>query len=106
MRIGKSFLDPRLHRTCDLGSNGRRCLVIEIDHAAVRFARAAMRHHSETNCSVSRSVVEGPKLTLITERTIPLGKPMAASTWLCFIDPDEQALPADTEMPARSSCTS
>ena len=31
---------------------------------------------------------------------------MAASTRLGFMLPDEQALPADTEMPARSNCTS
>ena len=31
---------------------------------------------------------------------------MAASTRLAFMLPDEQALPADTEMPARSSWTS
>ena len=34
------------------------------------------------------------------------GTPIAASTRLGFMLPDEQALPADTEMPARSSCTS
>jgi hypothetical protein len=55
---------------------------------------------------MSASVVLAPKLTLMVEAATSGAIPMAASTWLGFIDPDEQALPALTEMPARSSWTS
>jgi hypothetical protein len=42
----------------------------------------------------------------MTDAAISLGTPIAASTLLGFMLPDEQALPAETEIPARSSCTS
>src|SRR4029453_6802530 len=38
MRVGELFLDPRLHRFCDLMRNGSRRLVVEVDHAAFALA--------------------------------------------------------------------
>ena len=55
---------------------------------------------------MSRSLVSGPKLTRMVEPASSAETPIAASTWLGFMLPDEQALPADTEIQARSSCTS
>src|SRR5690348_15858493 len=106
MRVGELLLDPRLHRLAHVGRNGRRRLLVEVDHAARAFARLAIFRHSEKKRSTSCSLVVGPKLTRITEPATSAGTPIAASTRLGFMLPDEQALPAETEMPARSSWTS
>jgi hypothetical protein len=58
------------------------------------------------NRSISASLVDGPKLTRMTVLATSGLKPMAPRTRLGLMLPDEQALPADTEMPARSSWTS
>ena len=55
---------------------------------------------------MSASVVLAPKLTRIVASASSLATPIAARTWLDFIDPDEQALPALIEIPARSNWTS
>src|SRR6185369_132956 len=106
VRVGKLLLDPRLHRLRDFWRERGCRLVIEVDHAAAALARPAMRRHSAVNRSISASLVLGPKLTRITDAATSSGTPIAASTRLGFMLPDEQALPAETEMPARSSCTS
>src|ERR687895_573352 len=95
MRIGELFLCPRPHRFRDLGRDRRRCLVIEVDHAAIAAARSRIRRHSPTNRCTSASLVSGPKLTRMVEPTIAAGSPIASSTRLDFMLPEEQALPAD-----------
>src|SRR6476646_814056 len=103
MRIGKLLADPRRHRIDDLRCDRGRGLVIEIDHAASDLLRALIRRHSVRKRCTSLSLVEGPKLTRIAEVATSAGTPMAPSTRLVFMLPEEQALPADTEIPARSS---
>src|SRR4029453_18538710 len=104
VRIGEFLLDPWAHRRRHFGRNRRRRLIIEIDHAAL--ARLAMRAHSARKVSTSSSLVSGPKLMQRNALEISGATPIAANTALSFILPDEQALPADTAMPARSNCTS
>ena len=107
VRVGELLLDPRPHRRRDFGRDRRRRLIIEIDHAALGRSRSAMRRHSARKASTSASLVCGPKLMRrIAAGDIVAATPIAASTWLAFILPDEQALPADTAIPARSSWTS
>src|SRR5689334_13868918 len=106
MRICELFRDPGLHGIRNLRRDRRRCLVIEVDHAARAEPRSAIRRHSLTKRSMSDSTVCGPKLTRTTDVAISCAMPMADRTRLAFMLPDEQALPADTEIPARSSCTS
>ena len=53
--------------------------------------------------STSASQVCGPKLTRTTSLATASSHPMACSTWLVLSEPDEQALPAETEMPAISN---
>ena len=65
-----------------------------------------IRRHSSRKRSTSLSEVEGPKLTRMTVDAISSGMRIAVRTRLGFMLPDEQALPAETEMPARSSWTS
>src|SRR5206468_10068650 len=96
MRVGEFLLDPRLHRLGDLGRERSRRLIVEVDHAAAAFARAAIRRHSARKRSTSASLVQGPKLILRKLPAISGGTAIAASTALPFIAPDEQALPADT----------
>ena len=55
---------------------------------------------------MSASLVSGPKLIRRKPFATSCGTPIAASTTLPFIAPDEQALPAETAIPARSNCTS
>src|SRR6476659_4873728 len=105
MRIGELLLDPGLHRFGNFGRNGRTCLIIEVDHAACALPRLAILRHSPTKRAMSASLVDGPKLTRMTDDAISSGTAIAARTRLGFMLPDEQALPADTAMPARSSCT-
>src|SRR5204863_8233013 len=106
VRIGEMLIDPWAHRHADFGRERRRRLISEIDHAARASARPRIRRHSSTKRERSRSLVCGPKLTRTTHSAISGATPMAARTRLCFMLPDEQALPAETEMPARSNWTS
>src|SRR5438309_4112342 len=106
MGIGEFFLDPRPHGLGHFGRWRRRRLVIEVDHAARAAWRAAMLRHSPMKRSTSDSLVSGPKLMGRYPAATSRGTPIAASTALPFIAPDEQALPAETAMPARSNCTS
>src|SRR6476646_6787826 len=106
MGIGELLLDPGPHRFGNFGRNRRTCLVIEVDHAACALPRLAILRHSTRKRSMSASFVDGPKLTRMTEEATPSGTCIEAKTRLGFMLPEEQALPADTEMPARSSCTS
>src|ERR1700754_646097 len=106
MRVGEFLLDPRTHRFGDFRRDRRSGLIVEVDHAASALARPLMRRHSVVNLSTSRSSVVGPKLTRMTEAAVSCGTPIAARTRLGFMLPDEQALPAETEIPARSSWTS
>ena len=58
--------------------------------------------------STSSRTVSGPKLTRITSSARASSQPIAFNTGLVLSVPDEQAAPADTEMPAMSkriSCT-
>src|SRR6185369_678905 len=103
MRVGEPLLNPRLHGRRDFGRQRRRRLIVEIDHAASALARLAMRRHSAIKRSTSWSRVAGPKLTRTTDTARASGTPIAPNTRLAFMLPDEQALPADTEMPARSN---
>jgi hypothetical protein len=64
-----------------------------------------IERHSERKRSISASLVAGPKLTRMAEAAMSGATTIAVSTRLGFMLPDEQALPAETEMPARSSCT-
>src|SRR4051794_414251 len=96
MGIGEAFLDPGLHRLRDIGRDGRRCLVVEVDHAACALARPAILRHSARKRSTSASLVFGPKLTRMKLPATSAGIFMAASVSLAFILPDEQALPAET----------
>ena len=52
---------------------------------------------------MSPGVVPHPRLTRIAEPASPAGTPMAVSTWDGLTLPLEQADPALTAMPARSS---
>src|SRR5690242_2497566 len=106
MRVDELLLDPGPHRFGDFGGYRRTCLIIEVDHAACALPRLAILRHSARKRSTSASLVVGPKLTRMTDAAISSGTPIAASTRLGFMLPEEQALPADTEIPARSSCTS
>src|SRR5205814_4320879 len=106
MRVREPLLDPRLHCLDDFGRERRRRLVIEVDHAALAADRRAIRCHSSRKRSTSASTVCGPKLMRRKPLAISVGTAIAASTALCFIAPDEQALPAETAIPARSNCTS
>ena len=56
MRVGELLLDPGLHRLGDFGRDGRRRLIIEVDHAASRLARLAIRRHSARKRSTSASL--------------------------------------------------
>src|SRR5689334_18409822 len=106
MRIGKFVRYPRRHCLCDLRSDRRGCLIVEVDHAALDEARSRMRCHSAMKRSTSSLLVSGPKLIRTNEDAISAATSIAAITGLAFILPDEQALPAETAMPARSNCTS
>ena len=64
--------------------------------------RARSRATRRRSADISRSRVSRPMLTRITSRGRRLVQPIAASTWLGFRLPDEQALPAETAMPAMS----
>src|SRR3954452_9150255 len=103
MGVREFLLDPGLHRLRRFGRNGSGRLVIEIDHAACALARAAILRHSPRKRSMSSSLVDGPKLTRMTQEAISSGTPIAERARLGFMLPEEQALPAETEMPARSS---
>ena len=52
---------------------------------------------------MSSSVVLQPRLTRIVDDAISTGTPIAAKTWLGPTLPDEQAAPALTITPSRSS---
>jgi hypothetical protein len=109
MGVGEFVVEPRAHRGRRLGSERGGGLIVEVDRAScgslalsqplpgggesVDFGCGGLRaeadaHHFARGASVH---------------------PIAVSTWLTFIVPEEQALPADTAMPARSnwmSCAS
>src|SRR6187397_2119103 len=104
MGIGEFVLDPGLHHFGRVRRDRRRRLVVEIDHAA-RW-RDAIRCHSARNASTSASLVHGPKLILRKLEAMAGSTCITFKTRLSFIAPLEQALPADTAMPARSNCTS
>src|SRR6185369_6098784 len=106
MRVGKPLLDPGLHRVRCFWRNGSGCLIIEVDHAAAAFARFFIFRHSPRKRSTAASRVDGPKLTRIVHEAMSSGTPIAERTRLGFMLPEEQALPAETEIPARSSWTS
>ena len=76
------------------------------DRSCRALSRTAIRRHSARKASTSASVVSGPKLMRRNPPAISGSTPIAASTALSFILPDEQALPAETAMPARSNWTS
>src|SRR5690349_21626181 len=103
MRIGELVLDPGLHCLANLRSDRRGRLIVEVDHAALEEARSRMPRQAATNLSMSLLVLAGPKLTRMTVGAISAGTLIAASTRLGFMLPEEQALPADTAMPARSN---
>src|SRR6476660_3668202 len=102
MGVGEFFLDPGLHRGDHFRRHRSRRLVIEVGHAATVFARLRIRRHSPRKRSTSAEVVDGPKLTRMTRTATSSGMPIAPRTRLGFMLPDEQALPAETETPARS----
>jgi len=56
--------------------------------------------------SISAAVVAGPRLMRRVPRTRVSGRPMAWSTWLGSMAPEEQAEPVETATLARSSATS
>src|SRR6185312_16939883 len=99
MRVGEFLLDPSHHRVRHFGRDRRSRLVIEVDHAAFAEARPAICRHSERKVSTSTSVESGPKLRRRKPPAISAGTPIASSTSLFFILPDEQALPAETAIP-------
>ena len=94
-----------LHRLGHFGRNRRRRLIIEVDHAP-RFARgsrcAAIRREA-VDFGLARL---WPEADAEDQPAISGGTPIAARTRLGFMLPDEQALPAETAMPARSNWTS
>src|SRR5258708_5930605 len=106
MGVGEFLLDTRLHRLCDFGRDRRRGLVIEADQAALAAVCSAMLCHSTRKRSTSASLVSGPKLIRTKLPAMSGATSIAARTRLCFIAPADQALPDDTAIPARSSCTS
>ena len=55
---------------------------------------------------MSAWAVVAPKLTRTTSRAAAGSQPIAARTWLGLTLPDEQALPAETAIPARSKAIS
>ena len=59
-----------------------------------------------TNAMAPAAAVIRPKLTRITSRAATGSQPIAARTWLGLTLPEEQALPAETAMPARSKAMS
>src|SRR5690242_10053702 len=102
MRVGVLALEPGQHRGERLERERRGRLVIEIGHAAkLRVSRAIWRQAWMKRVTSASPVVR-PKLTRTTSREAASAQPIAASTWLGFMLPDEQAEPAETEMPARS----
>src|SRR3954451_238718 len=106
MGICELLLDPGLHRPRDFGRDRRRCLVIQVDHAACAEVRATTRPHSSRKASTSTSLVAGPKLMRRKPAVTSAGTSIASNTWLFFIFPEEHALPAETAKPARSNWTS
>src|SRR5918993_1680633 len=106
MRVRKLLRDPRLHGRRHLRRDGSSRLIVQVDHAALEAARSRMRRHSAPKRSTSSSLVSGPKLTRIAQLATSVGTPMASRTRLGFMLPDEQALPAEIAIPARSNCTS
>ena len=69
-----------------------------------RGASRTARATRSSRASMSLSRVCGPKLTRITSRASSSRQPMAVRTWLVLRLPEAQALPAETAIPARSSC--
>src|SRR6476469_2976527 len=103
MGIGELVFEPGFHRLRHLGRNRRDRLVLEVNHAAPADARPATRCHSLRKATVSASLVEGPKLMRRKPAATSCRTPIAARTSLFFIFPEEQALPAETAIPARSN---
>src|SRR5262249_15604488 len=103
MGIREFFLDPGRHRLGHFGSDRRGRLIIEVNHATALCDLSRMPRHTPRNRSTSPSLVSGPKLTRMKPSAISCGTFIAASTWLAFILPEEQALPAETAIPARSN---
>ena len=107
VRIGEFLLDPRLHRLRRLrarpasspGNRGRSCgLRLGTAGDLAPLAEEAVdvglaRRRAEADADDSR-------------RQSRPGRPSPRARRLGFMLPDEQALPAETEMPARSSWTS
>src|SRR3954451_382393 len=132
VRIAELFGEVRQHCVEHARVERRRRLVVEIDrpavcapgcgsgqgggvdhvvhaatHAAARSARPVARRASAIQASrkwsISESVVVQPRLIRIVEPAMRGGRPIALSTWLGPTLPDEQAAPALTITPSRSS---
>src|SRR3546814_2152906 len=100
VRIGELVAQQRDHRIEDFGRERRRRLIVEIDG---HRARSAISVQAATKRYTSASLVSGPKLTRTTSPARASYQPMARRTWRVLSEPAEQALPAETEMPARSN---
>src|SRR5262249_42912550 len=109
------FEDARIERGRGLvvEVNGRRVRPLRKGcggrtHAALTelprvFIRRYIAVHACRKWSISLSAVLQPRLTRIVEPAISGGAPIACSTWLGPTLPEEQAAPALTMTPSRSS---
>src|SRR3546814_659075 len=105
MGIAEAILQIGHHSGSRFGRERRCCLIIEVDrtsHAASTLALICNSRHAARKQSISAMQVCGANETRMTSRATSGSSPIAASTWLGFIEPDEQAAPADTAIPARS----
>src|SRR6185369_11720949 len=119
MRIAELLGEVGQHRCNDAWIGRRRRLVVEIDrpvigaaiagggaHAALarrRSVRATSAPQASMSCAMSPSFVSRPRLMRMAVPARAGGAPIAARTWLSRTLPDEQAAPALTMTPARSS---
>ena len=85
------------------------CAVSSVSFVPLAAAQeSAVTIPQATGIFAQRSTLpfQAPDFTRITDAATSSRTCIAPRTRLGFMLPDEQALPAETEMPARSSCTS
>src|SRR5581483_10793749 len=119
VRVAEMLGEIGQHRLEHARVERGRGLVVEIDRQGVgalrrrgdrystHAARASTRLRNAVQASrkraMSASLVLQPRLTRIVQPAISGGSPIACSTWLGPTLPEEQAAPALTITPARSS---
>ena len=103
--ISMSVTKPYLYFSPAGGDRYLGCLFCHCcPHAAARgCARFRTRAHASATAFNSSAVVDQPKLTRMRIAPAPARRPSRVSTWLRRTLPDEQAAPALTATPSRSS---